>query len=595
MKRNFTQLKVFLQALKVSVKLKSAMSMFISIIGFAAALVPAAISMMMSAFAEEVQRLVTDKGSLHAALTSFGLITLLYVIQALFTLGQNYYADQDSIRIRRYVKEQLIQVASEVKYRYIENYDGFIEKVEFVKQYAGQKAAGSMSLIFGWISSLISFISIIIILGEINWWIVLILIVTCIPAIILANLQKDEDYRQRTKWMKEGAITIHYSDTLRMNEPMKDIRFFGIYEFLKKKWRHFADIYIKAKKAITRKHVLHNSIADLLRNGVYFFVLIITAHEIYNDPTKGLGAFMLVITAASQLQNITTRLLTDAVSIFSDIKYMKDFFDLLEMEKEEKEAELPFDHFHISFENVDFQYPNSNDYALKGVSVEIKQGEKIAIVGANGSGKSTFVNLICGLYEPKNGSIKVNGEDIRENLPRVRRSLSVVFQTFSHYHDTLRSNITISSPDRSNEDCEIMELAQKTGIDQVIHEMSNGLDEMIGVFSTNGTDLSGGQWQKVAITRALYRKDACVYILDEPTAALDPISEANLYRNFSEITGQKTTLLISHRLGIASVVNRILVFDKGKIVEDGSHDELMKINGVYAKLYEAQAKWYQDI
>jgi ABC-type multidrug transport system fused ATPase/permease subunit len=302
---------------------------------------------------------------------------------------------------------------------------------------------------------------------------------------------------------------------------------------------------------------------------------------------------MLVFSAAGQLQNITTSLLINAVSIFTDVKYMEDFFTLLETEREEITDDTAYDDVSIEFNDVCFSYPGTDFLALAHLSVKIKQGEKIAIVGANGSGKSTFVNLLCGLYSSVSGTAKINGEPIAENVWKARRSMSVIFQSFCQYQDTLRNNITISDPSRSGEDEAILSLAKRTGADEVITEQTNALDEIIGMFSNEGKNLSGGQWQKVAITRALLRKDARVYILDEPTAALDPIAEANIYRNFAELTEDKTTILISHRLGITSVVDRILVFDKGKIVEDGNHAELMAQNGVYAKMYNAQAKWYQ--
>lgn len=189
--------------------------------------------------------------------------------------------------------------------------------------------------------------------------------------------------------------------------------------------------------------------------------------------------------------------------------------------------------------------------------------------------------------------MKVNGENISDCLWKVRRSLSVIFQYFCQYQDTLRTNVTISDPARSDQDEEILALAKQTGADEVIKNQDHALDEEIGIFSEEGNNLSGGQWQKVAITRALFRKTARAYILDEPTAALDPIAEANIYRNFAELTGDKTTILISHRLGVTSVVDRILVFDKGRIVEDGNYAELIAKNGLYARMYQVQAKWYQ--
>lgn len=341
---------------------------------------------------------------------------------------------------------------------------------------------------------------------------------------------------------------------------------------------------------------MYNSIADVLRNGVYLIVILIVVWEIYHDPEKGLGTFMLVLSSAEQLQSVTTSLLVNIVSIFTDVRYIEDFFRLLEMEREQPESAAgstaAYRKADIAFEDVRFAYPGSVKQALDGVTVRIRQGEKIAIVGANGSGKSTFVSLLCGFYQPDSGRILVNGQDIMENLKKLRRSISVIFQTFCQYQDTLRSNITISDPGRSGEDQKILALAQDTGAYETISDQEKALDEMVGIFSEKGNNLSGGQWQKIAITRALYRRNACVYILDEPTAALDPLGEANIYRNFRQLTGDKTTILISHRLGITSVVDRILVFDKGRIVEDGSHAELMAKDGLYARMYRAQARWY---
>ena len=378
-----------------------------------------------------------------------------------------------------------------------------------------------------------------------------------------------------------------------MNEPMKEIRFFGLYPYIKEKWRSLSGGYIDKKKKITGKHVLYNSIADLLRNGVYLIVILITVREIFQNPARGLGTFMLVLSSAEQLQAVTTTLLVNAVSIFSDMRYIEDFLRLLEMEGEEEEDTAePYAKADIDFENVSFTYPGSAIKALDNVTIKIRQGEKIAIVGANGSGKSTFISLLCGFYQPDSGTVRVNGKDIMKNLEKLRRSVSAIFQTFCQYQDTLRNNITISDPGRTQDDDEIMNLAAGTGADEMIKGQKNTLDEMVGIFSDSGNNLSGGQWQKIAITRALYRKKACVYILDEPTAALDPLGEANIYRNFGQLTGDKTTILISHRLGITKVVDRILVFDKGKIVEDGSHAELMVKNGLNADMYRAQARWY---
>lgn len=587
------RMRYFFRAIALSIKLKSPLSLVVSCGSFLAAFLPMLISLQLATFTDDVQALYHKTILLKSAIVSFGILASLYVLQTSFQLLQNYCVKEDVARIKRFVKEKVMNLMTEVPYKYIENYDDFCEKVDFVRNYAGEKTAGSISLVFKWIANVISFVGVISILSSVNIWIVVALIVTCIPAVILSVLQKDETYRARTKWLKEGRLTIHYSDICRMNEAMKEIRFWGLYPYIKNKWKSLSKVYIAKKNAIVRKHVIYNSIADLLRNGIYIVVVMITAWEIYQNPSKGLGVFMLVITAAGQLQTITTNLLVNAISIFSDMKYMQDFFELLETEKETIDAsDMGYDNVEIQFENVEFTYPNSTHKALEGITVNIKQGEKIAIVGLNGSGKSTFINLLCGFYKPDKGTVKINGMEISDNLAKVHQSMSAIFQNFCQYQDTLRNNISISQPDKACDDSLIYQLAKTVGANEIIDGQEKRFDEMIGIFSDKGNNLSGGQWQKIAITRALYRDNARVFILDEPTAALDPVSEANIYRNFAKMTGDKTTLLISHRLGITSVVDRILVFENGKIVEDGNHEELMKQNGLYAEMYRSQARWY---
>ena len=587
------KIKYFFRAVALSIKIKSPASVIISILGFGAAFFPMLISLQLQSFTNDVQSLFGQPELIKTAILSFAVLAALYIAQTIFSLIEKYIAAQDKARVKRYMKEQLLILLSSIPYKYIESYGKFRERVDFVRQYGGEKTAGSVSLIFNWAAGIVAFISVTAILWAVSPWIVIVLVVTSIPAVILSNLQKDETYRFRTKQMKEGLLTWNYSDSCRQPAPMKEIRFFGIYNYIQEQWRLVSDVWMAKKRKVARKHFLYNGAADILRNGVYLVVLIITAWEIYANPERGLGVFMLVITAAGQLQTITTSLLINAVSIFSDVKYIEDFFTLLETEKEEVTQDSPHDNILIEFDGVSFSYPGTDFLALDNLSVKIKQGEKIAIVGANGSGKSTFVNLLCGLYDAGSGTAEINGESISRNVWKARRSMSVIFQSFGQYQDTLRNNITISDPSRSGEDEAILSLAKRTGADEVITKQESALDEIIGMFSQDGNNLSGGQWQKVAITRALFRKNARVYILDEPTAALDPIAEANIYRNFAELTEDKTTILISHRLGVTSVVDRILVFDKGRIVEDGNHTELMAKNGLYSKMYKAQAKWYQ--
>jgi ABC-type multidrug transport system fused ATPase/permease subunit len=224
--------------------------------------------------------------------------------------------------------------------------------------------------------------------------------------------------------------------------------------------------------------------------------------------------------------------------------------------------------------------------------VHIKDGEKVAVVGENGSGKSTFISLLCGMFEAQSGSVHIGNTDMSANPADGRDIISVVFQDFAHYETSIRENIAISDKERRTSDAEILALLKNINVDDVVAGQKEGLNSQVGSFSDKANNLSGGQWQKISIARAAYRQKAKIMILDEPTSALDPVAEAQLYRDFTVLTGDRTTVLISHRLGITALVDRILVFDEGRIVEDGSHKQLMENNGLYARMYRAQAQWY---
>lgn len=593
-------LSVAWKALQVSFRTKSKLSLIVNLLGFAAAFLPIWISITLRKFTDHVQLLSQGHETLMNALLIFLVLIVLYVIQTGYTFAHDYFTEIDQQRTIKYIKKTVIDCASRVEYKYIENEGDFRDKLEFAEMFGGAQVAQSMQQTIVVLQQLITFFSIITVLLDISVWIVIILLVTCIPAVVLSILQKDEDYKHKTKNMKDGAMSVHlFYMAAGANDnckSMNDVRFNGIYPWIKERWRTVSFHYLQKKNQLTRKHVLYNSMADILRNCVYIGILLLVAKEIYENPAVGLGIFMLVSTLSVQLQTATTKVFVGAAQFFGDIKFMHDFFQLDATPKEKLEDNPQvLDRADIVFDDVSFTYPNSAAQALKNLNITIRQGEKIAIVGENGSGKSTFANLLCGMHQPTSGEITVGGLNIKDHLSAVRNAISVVFQNFGKYEISLRGNITISDKDRCITDEELLSLAKKTDAYTFIQTQPNGLDEMLGTFSEGGNNLSGGQWQKIALTRAMYRDRARIMVLDEPTSALDPVAEAQLYRDFAQITGDKTTILISHRLGITSIVDRILVFADGRIIEEGNHAELLAKGGQYAAMYRAQAQWYQDV
>jgi len=247
----------------------------------------------------------------------------------------------------------------------------------------------------------------------------------------------------------------------------------------------------------------------------------------------------------------------------------------------------------LEFRNVSFKYPTGDNFVLEGLSFTLETGKHYAFVGRNGAGKTTITKLLTGLYTEYEGEILINGKELREyTAGAIKAMFSVVYQDFAKYFIPLKDNITLGDTAAVIADEEVNGIAVQAGLSEMIAELKDGIDTPLGKILEGGQDISGGQWQRVAIARSLISR-ATVKILDEPTAALDPISESRVYSEFENLMSGKTTIFISHRLGSTKLADEILVIDGGKITERGTHDELMDENGDYAEMFEAQVQWYE--
>jgi ATP-binding cassette subfamily B protein len=247
----------------------------------------------------------------------------------------------------------------------------------------------------------------------------------------------------------------------------------------------------------------------------------------------------------------------------------------------------------ITFDAVSFRYPGAPEPALRGVSLEIRPGERLALVGENGAGKSTLARLLLGLDEPMEGRILVDGVDLREIDPTSwRERAAAVFQSFVRYQLTARENIGLADPASLYDDDRIRAAAQRSSAHAVIETLPHGYETPLGKGFEGAHDLSVGQWQKLALARA-YMREADLLVLDEPAASLDALAELEVYRQFSEASVGKTVLLISHRLGSARLADRIVVLEAGTVAQTGTHDELIARGGPYAEMYRLQAEWYR--
>jgi ATP-binding cassette subfamily B protein len=267
-----------------------------------------------------------------------------------------------------------------------------------------------------------------------------------------------------------------------------------------------------------------------------------------------------------------------------------NFIRFMEMPERGGEDIAPVFEKGITAENISFTYPHAENKSVDNVSLEIKAGETVAIVGENGAGKTTLVRLLMGLYAPTEGKVLINGMDTaKANNKSVFTGLSGVFQKFQRYQMTLDENIKIGDIDIGSG---IDNAAEQAGVDISSPSFPDGGETMLSR-EFDGVDLSGGEWQRIAIARGLYRTHSVV-VLDEPTAAIDPIEESRIYRKFIEISQDKTAIIVTHRLGSTKIADRVIVMDKGRIADAGSHYELLQKNGLYAEMFNSQAGWYEE-
>lgn len=370
-----------------------------------------------------------------------------------------------------------------------------------------------------------------------------------------------------------------------------EIKIFRAREYLLDFWRKIDNKIFARTRQGTKIFLRTQAVVSLLKIS-YSGFSVITLTLGFFSGTIELGVFVSVLNAIGTL---FSNLNAAAQSIFYlgrsvyEIGYYREFLSFEEQKPGTEHLE-PGAESDIRFENVCFRYPGSEREILHNLSFRIKAGEKVALVGVNGAGKSTIVKLLCGLYTPDSGRITIGGKDISTlSGEALHKAVFAVFQDFGSYQLTLRENIAFGNLEKLNSDTDLKEALLLAGGESI---SDKGLDISLGRLEKDSVDLSGGQWQKIAIARA-FLSDADFIILDEPTASLDPIAESKLYDSFSAVLEKQGSILISHRLASARLAQRIIVLDGGEVIETGSHEELMKNSGLYSVMYEEQSEWYK--
>jgi ABC-type multidrug transport system fused ATPase/permease subunit len=445
------------------------------------------------------------------------------------------------------------------------------------------------------ISQFVTAIGLLAVISTLNFLIVLLIVGIVLLNSFLFKKSQAAQYKFYGDLIPLNRKFGYYSQVTSDFSMGKDVRLYNISPLIMEKIQDYNEESIDGFGKIFRLMGKYNGLNEVNMQLQMIVVYAYMTYKVFKNSI-GIGDFTMYISAANKFSTSTSDFFKSFIEFRQMCRYLDLYLEFEQIEssrnKEGKKIQN-IDECTIEFKNVSFKYPRSENYTLKNVSININKGEKLSVVGLNGAGKTTFIKLLTRLYEPAEGEILLNGVNIAEyNYDEYMKLLSVVFQDYKLLAFSVKENIAFEEYKAVSDD-EIIEVLNKSGLEEAIKKLDKGIDTSIyKTFDKAGIEFSGGQSQKLAMARAVY-KNAPIVVLDEPTAALDPIAEFEIYSRFNELIGEKTTIYISHRLSSCKFCDRIAVFDKGEIVQHGTHDELIKESGSqYETMYMAQAQYY---
>lgn len=450
--------------------------------------------------------------------------------------------------------------------------------------------------------SIISVVAVgIIILGNLNVIIVIVIIVLAGINFYIKN--KTNELCKKKIWdpMSNTWRKVEYMKNVTSDfNYAKDIRLQGLQDFMLKKFHKVNNIVFTSHKKNRTYWLVANEIGNVMWGVMQVMLYVWLIYSVIYKSMP-IGNFSLYLTSSTTFFTYITYLfgsIDEMLNLSRGVDDFRTFMDIEELTGESEkigDKEVPkSDGYEIVFENVSFKYPGADKYALENINLRIKRGERIAIVGLNGAGKTTFISLLMRLYEPTKGRILLNNIDIRKFSRKDYYSIfSPVFQNVNLYAFPLYSNVSMKDEENTDKN-KVQEVINQTGLHEKINQLNKGIDtEILKVIYEDGVDLSGGEKQKLALSRALYKNGEFV-VLDEPTAALDAIAEAKLYEDFDKLIGKRSAIYISHRLSSTKFCSNIVMFENGHIIESGTHDELLRKGGKYEEIFNLQAQYYME-
>lgn len=573
-----------------------ALTIALALLTLVAGILPAAIAYIGQLIVDGVvAAMASDTPDTMGVLWLVGLEAVVVILVAGAQRGMS--ACQSLLRalLGQRVNVMILEKALTLQLSHFEDSE-FYDKLTQARREASSRPLSLVNRTFGLVQNAISLSSYAALLFIFSPWAVLILIFAGLPS-FFAEAKFSGDAFRLFRWRSpDTRMQMYLESVIAREDGVKEVKLYQLGPRLLKRYSDiFKKLFIEDRKLTIRRDTwgfILGLISTAAFYGAYVWIVVST---INNEIT--LGAMTMYLVLFRQGQSAVAAILTSISGMYEDNLYLSNLYEYLEQPVPGRvgDAVKGTDPARgLEFENVSFQYPGTTGKALSDVTLQIKPGQSLALVGENGSGKTTLIKLLTRLYEPTEGRIVLDGIPLPEwDVEALRQRIGVIFQDFGRYQFSVGENIGAGDV-RHMDDADKWEAAAETGMAApFIEDMPDGYDTQLGRWFKGGRELSGGQWQKIALSRAFMRSDADILVLDEPTAAMDAPSEAAIFDHFRAQSDNKMTILISHRFSTVRAADQIIVIHEGRIVEQGTHDSLMASNGQYASLFRLQAKGYQ--
>lgn len=559
-------------------------------------------------------------GSREGTTTWVGVELGLVILQATLTRGLGLVRSVLGSRLGTDVNVAILERATALELRHFEDPE-FYDKLSRARREASSRPMSLVTEAFALVQNLLTLAGYAALLLQFSGWVVLALMLATVPATIAEMRYSKATFRLRNWRSPDSRRLVYLEYVLANDEHAKEVKLFGLGPMFLARYKDLAErFHAEDSKLATRRSIV-TTLLSLLATGAFYasyaaMALLAAASKLT------LGNMTMYVLAFRSGQSAFQSILSGIGSIYEHNLYMSNLFSYLDgtvAAEDESKAMLPAPEVHalpetprealtkvatngagdklgIRLENVSFRYPGQakdDKWVLRDVDLFIPRGQSVALVGQNGAGKTTLVKLVTRLYEPTEGRVLLDGKDLRAwDRRELLARFGVVFQDFNQYQLKLRENVGVGSVDHLDEVPRIERAVAQGGAHAVVANLATGLETPLGRWFQDGVELSGGQWQKVALARGFMREQADILVLDEPTAALDAEAEHAVFERFKELAKGKTTLIISHRFPTVRMADRILVLENGGIAEDGTHDALVAADKTYAHLYAMQAAGY---